>query len=96
MSKHYFHAVIWIDHREARVFHFNPTDIEKLILHPDNLRASTSITKQTLSGADTHRRTTTIFTRSLNWSQTPAQFSSPDQRMQRLNWSSTFTFATPS
>ena len=36
MSKHHYHAVIWIDHREARVFHFNPTDIEKLILHPDN------------------------------------------------------------
>ena len=35
MSQHHFHAVIWIDHREARVFHFNPTDVEKLILHPD-------------------------------------------------------------
>ena len=35
MTKHHYHAVIWIDHREARVFHFNPTDIEKLILHPD-------------------------------------------------------------
>jgi stalled ribosome rescue protein Dom34 len=36
MTKHHYHAVIWIDHREARVFHFNPTDVEKLILHPDN------------------------------------------------------------
>ena len=35
MSKHHYHAVIWIDHREARVFHFNPTDVEKLVLHPD-------------------------------------------------------------
>jgi hypothetical protein len=36
MTKHYYHAVIWIDHREARVFHFNPTDVEKLVLYPDN------------------------------------------------------------
>jgi stalled ribosome rescue protein Dom34 len=30
------HAVVWIDHREARVFHFNATDVEKLVLHPEN------------------------------------------------------------
>ena len=36
MSQHHYHAVIWIDHREARVFHFNPTDAEKLVLHPDH------------------------------------------------------------
>jgi len=36
MNKHHYHAVIWIDHREARVFHFNPSDVEKLVLHPDN------------------------------------------------------------
>ena len=36
MNKHHFHAVVWIDHREARVFHFNPTDVEKLVLHPDH------------------------------------------------------------
>src|SRR5215472_16101946 len=27
MSSHHFHAVIWIDHHEARVFHFSPTDV---------------------------------------------------------------------
>ena len=27
MSAHY-HAVVWIDHREARVFHFNASDAE--------------------------------------------------------------------
>ncbi|MFA6266529.1 MAG: translational machinery protein [Pseudolabrys sp.] len=32
----HYHAVIWIDHREARVFHFNPTEIDKLTLHPDH------------------------------------------------------------
>jgi stalled ribosome rescue protein Dom34 len=35
MTEHY-HAAIWIDHREARVFHFSPTDVETLVLHPDN------------------------------------------------------------
>jgi hypothetical protein len=36
MSKHHYHAVVWIDHHEARVFHFNPTDVERLVLHPDH------------------------------------------------------------
>ena len=36
MTKHHYHAVIWIDHREARVFHFGATDVETLVLHPDN------------------------------------------------------------
>jgi stalled ribosome rescue protein Dom34 len=36
MSTHHYHAVIWIDHREARVFHFSPTDVERLVLHPDH------------------------------------------------------------
>jgi stalled ribosome rescue protein Dom34 len=36
MTQHHYHAVIWIDHREARVFHFNPTDVETLVLRPDN------------------------------------------------------------
>jgi stalled ribosome rescue protein Dom34 len=35
MSTHY-HAVIWIDHHEARVFHFSPTEVEQLVLHPQN------------------------------------------------------------
>jgi hypothetical protein len=35
MATHY-HAVVWIDHHEARVFHFNPTDVDQLVLHPNN------------------------------------------------------------
>ncbi|MDB5651077.1 MAG: uncharacterized protein JWL62_2597 [Hyphomicrobiales bacterium] len=35
MSTHY-HAVIWIDHSEARVFHFNASEVESLVLHPHN------------------------------------------------------------
>jgi stalled ribosome rescue protein Dom34 len=36
MTTHHYHAVVWIDHHEARVFHFNPTDVERLVLHPDH------------------------------------------------------------
>lgn len=32
----HYHAVVWIDHREARVFHFNPTEVDKLVLHPEH------------------------------------------------------------
>ena len=30
------HAVVWIDHREARVFHFDRESVDRLALHPDN------------------------------------------------------------
>ena len=36
MTEHSYHAVIWIDHREARVFHFGLTEVERLVLHPDH------------------------------------------------------------
>ena len=36
MSVHHCHVVIWIDHHEARVFHFDPTDVERLTLHSDH------------------------------------------------------------
>jgi hypothetical protein len=36
MTEHHYHAVIWIDHHEARVFHFSPTEVERLVLHPDH------------------------------------------------------------
>jgi hypothetical protein len=35
MIEHHYHAAIWIDHREARVFHFGPADVETLVLRPD-------------------------------------------------------------
>jgi stalled ribosome rescue protein Dom34 len=34
MNQHHYHAVVWIDHHEARVFHFSPTDVQ--VLHPDH------------------------------------------------------------
>jgi hypothetical protein len=36
MTAHHFHAVVWIDHHEARVFHFSPTDVDKLVLRPEH------------------------------------------------------------
>jgi stalled ribosome rescue protein Dom34 len=36
MGSHHFHAVVWIDHHEARVFHFSATDVDRLVLHPDH------------------------------------------------------------
>jgi stalled ribosome rescue protein Dom34 len=36
MATHHFHAVVWIDHHEARVFHFSPTEVDRLVLHPDD------------------------------------------------------------
>jgi stalled ribosome rescue protein Dom34 len=35
-SMSHYHAVVWIDHREAKVFHFSPTEVDKLVLHPDH------------------------------------------------------------
>jgi stalled ribosome rescue protein Dom34 len=31
-----YHAIVWIDHHEARVFHFGRTEVEQLVLHPHN------------------------------------------------------------
>jgi stalled ribosome rescue protein Dom34 len=35
MPSHY-HAIVWIDHLEARVFHFNAAEVDRLVLHPHN------------------------------------------------------------
>ena len=35
MAKH-FHAILWIDHREARVFHFNAAQTERLLVRADH------------------------------------------------------------
>ena len=34
MSAH-FHAVVWIDHHEARIFHFSAAEADKIAIHPD-------------------------------------------------------------
>jgi hypothetical protein len=33
LSQH-FHAAVWIDRHEARVFHFNADDAEHVVVHP--------------------------------------------------------------
>jgi stalled ribosome rescue protein Dom34 len=35
MANH-FHAILWIDHREARVFHFNAAQTERLLVRADH------------------------------------------------------------
>jgi hypothetical protein len=35
MPSHY-HAVVWIDHRQARIFHFNKGEADKLVVSPEN------------------------------------------------------------
>lgn len=36
MSKDHYHAAVWIDHHQARVFHFGPVELEQLVIHPDH------------------------------------------------------------
>ena len=35
MSDH-FHAVVWIDHSRARIFHFNVEEADKSVIRPDH------------------------------------------------------------
>ncbi len=35
MSSHY-HAIVWIDHHEARVFHFNVAEVDGLTIRPEH------------------------------------------------------------
>ncbi len=35
MPNHY-HAVVWIDHRQARVLHFNANDVDEQVLRPEH------------------------------------------------------------
>lgn len=35
MTGHH-HSVVWIDHREARVFHFSADDVDRLVVRPDD------------------------------------------------------------
>ena len=30
----HFHAVVWIDHRQARILHFSPDEADKAVVHP--------------------------------------------------------------
>ena len=90
MTTHHHHAVIWIDHREARVFHFGPTDVDRLVIHPDHptkhIHHKANSIGSGHAGAD-HEYLHAV----TNRSPTPIPFSSPGRRMPRPSWSSTFT-----
>jgi stalled ribosome rescue protein Dom34 len=32
----HYHAVVWLDHNEARVMHISPNDVEKSVVEPAN------------------------------------------------------------
>jgi hypothetical protein len=33
---HHFHAVVWIDHKQARIFHFNVDEADRSVIRPDH------------------------------------------------------------
>ncbi|WP_294532689.1 translational machinery protein [uncultured Rhodoblastus sp.] len=33
------HSLVWIDHREARVFHFSADEVDRLVVRPDDPHA---------------------------------------------------------
>ena len=52
----HYHAVVWIDHREAKVFHFNPTTSRSWSCIR-TIRPSTCTTRRGRSAAAMRRRT---------------------------------------
>lgn len=44
------HAVVWIDHHEAKVFHFNTEDMDKLVLHPHDAHVHIHHKANTIGG----------------------------------------------
>jgi hypothetical protein len=62
MSEH-VHAVVWIDHHEARIFHFNASEADGLVTAPIVLSA-TCTTRRTASAAATRLRIMSFFSAS--------------------------------
>jgi len=54
--KGHYHAAVWIDGHEARVFHFNADDVEKQVVHPHHSDKERRRDKQSghASADDTH------------------------------------------
>ena len=38
----HFHAVVWIDHKQARIFHFNVEEADRTVIRPDHAVATSS------------------------------------------------------
>jgi stalled ribosome rescue protein Dom34 len=47
----YYHAVVWIDHSEARIMHISTDDVEKSIVHPANPHQHLQHKRGSVSGA---------------------------------------------
>lgn len=60
MPSHY-HAVAWIDHREARIIYFNADDADEKIIHPAH--APRHLHSTSGSAAGTHEKGSSIYFR---------------------------------
>lgn len=47
----HYHAVVWLDHNEARVMHISPDDVEKSIVTPANPARHLQRKRGSVSGA---------------------------------------------
>jgi len=36
MPSQHYHAILWIDHHEARIIHFNADEADETLIHPDH------------------------------------------------------------
>ena len=53
----HYHALVWLDHKEARVMHISPDDVESAIVRPANSHVHVHSTRGTLGDgrqADDH------------------------------------------
>ena len=46
-----YHAIVWIDHREARIFHFSLAVVDRIVIHPHRPESGASNTKRARSAA---------------------------------------------
>lgn len=53
MSTHY-HAVLWIDHHEARIIHFNATEADEDLVHPLHAPRHLHVKAGSASGTHLH------------------------------------------
>jgi len=53
MSTHY-HAILWIDHHEARIIHFNAAEADENVIHPSHPPRHLHATAGSASGTHQH------------------------------------------
>ncbi len=47
----HYHAVVWLDHNEARVMHVSPDDVEKSVVHPAHAHRHLQRKRGSVSGS---------------------------------------------